>query len=319
MDKFDRIYQLHHMLKAHRHAVPYARLCDEMECAYSSLKRIVAEMRAYLGAPIVNRRGVGYFYDPTQTFELPGLWFNREELESLLAMHELMARIDPGLLAEGLAPVRRRVEALLAKMAPEAGERIERIRILPMNRRRADLPHFPRVAGAVLESRRLAFGYSARSTGEGEQREVSPQRLVHYRDNWYLDAFCHARGALRTFSLDCMRAVRALDTEAHEVDADELDRLLTGSYGIFAGRPEHEAVLRFSPYAARWVAEEQWHPEQRGRMLDDGRYELVIPYADATELIMDICRHGPEVEVLAPAGLRQAVAERLRRAADRYD
>lgn len=37
------------------------------------------------------------------------------------------------------------------------------------------------------------------------------------------------------------------------------------------------AVLRFTPQRARWVAEEQWHPQQQGRMLEDGSYELRIP------------------------------------------
>ena len=33
---------------------------------------------------------------------------------------------------------------------------------------------------------------------------------------------------------------------------------------------------------------------------------------NATELVMDVLRHGPEVEVLAPPELREAVRERLR-------
>jgi predicted DNA-binding transcriptional regulator YafY len=69
---------------------------------------------------------------------------------------------------------------------------------------------------------------------------------------------------------------------------------------------------------ARWVADERWHPQQHGRLLPDGRYRLEIPYHRADELILDILRYGPDVEVLAPADLRQAVAERLQRAAAIY-
>jgi predicted DNA-binding transcriptional regulator YafY len=36
------------------------------------------------------------------------------------------------------------------------------------------------------------------------EREVSPQRLVHYRDNWYLDAWCHLREDVRSFSIDAI-------------------------------------------------------------------------------------------------------------------
>jgi hypothetical protein len=32
-------------------------------------------------------------------------------------------------------------------------------------------------------------------------------------------------------------------------------------------------------------ADEQWHPQQAGRFLEDGRYELKVPYSDPRELI----------------------------------
>ncbi|MDT8429578.1 MAG: WYL domain-containing protein [Pseudomonadales bacterium] len=44
--------------------------------------------------------------------------------------------------------------------------------------------------------------YSSRSKEELSERWVSPQRLVYYRDNWYLDAWCHLREGLRMFSID---------------------------------------------------------------------------------------------------------------------
>ena len=69
---------------------------------------------------------------------------------------------------------------------------------------------------------------------------------------------------------------------------------------------------------ARWVADEQWHPRQTGRFLEDGRYELRVPYSDPRELVMDILRHGPDVEVMAPPELSAAVAETLRAASGQY-
>ena len=57
------------------------------------------------------------------------------------------------------------------------------------------------VAGALMR-RRLAIAYHGRERDATTVRKVSPQRLTHYRDNWYLDAWCHSRrglGALITF------------------------------------------------------------------------------------------------------------------------
>jgi predicted DNA-binding transcriptional regulator YafY len=105
-----------------------------------------------------------------------------------------------------------------------------------------------------------------------------------------------------------------LATDALELPEEALDAQLASGFGIFSGPPTATAVIRFSAIRARWVADETWHRHQAGAFLDDGRYELRIPYGDPTELIMEILKHVPEVEVVEPDELRQAVAERLRSA-----
>jgi predicted DNA-binding transcriptional regulator YafY len=76
--------------------------------------------------------------------------------------------------------------------------------------------------------------------------------------------------------------------------------------------------LRFTPERARWVASEQWHPQQEGQLQADGSYLLRIPYADHRELIMDILKHGTHCEVLRPVSLRQVVAEEVKGMAEKY-
>ena len=98
---------------------------------------------------------------------------------------------------------------------------------------------------------------------------------------------------------------------AIDVDEDILDRELESGYGIFSGVETNEAVLRFSPRLARWVSREQWHPDQKGEYDEAGFYLLRIPYSQDTELIMDILRHGADVEVLQPKQLRQKVIDRI--------
>ncbi len=87
----------------------------------------------------------------------------------------------------------------------------------------------------------------------------------------------------------------------------DLDTHLASSYGIFSGAPKAWATIRFSPKASRWVADERWHSKQEGRFLDDGRYELRVPYSNARELLMDVLRYGPDAEIVAPIPLRKAI------------
>ena len=321
MDLFDRIYELDRILRRARTPVSRAALQERLECSRATVGRIIGEARDYLGAPIeYDRRAGGYRYAPSEDgpFELPGLWFNASELHALLAAHQLLANAQPGLLEGDLAPLLARIERLLAARGLGKSEAARRIRILRMAARNADFRHFRTVAGALLARRRLALLYHGRARDELTRRQVSPQRLTHYRDNWYLDTWDHGARALRSFSVDRIRAARALAVGARDIPDADLDAHFASSYGIFAGKPSHMAVLRFSARSARWVADECWHPEQRGGFEEDGRYVLEIPYADSRELVGDILRHGPEVVVVSPVALREEVSRRLAAALANY-
>jgi proteasome accessory factor C len=54
------------------------------------------------------------------------------------------------------------------------------------------------------------------------------------------------------------------------------------------------------------------------QFLTDERYELRFPYRDSRELVMDILRHGAEVEAIAPETLRADVRRALEAALAQY-
>jgi predicted DNA-binding transcriptional regulator YafY len=148
---------------------------------------------------------------------------------------------------------------------------------------------------------------------------VSPQRLTHYRDNWYLDAWDHEREALRSFSVDRISAARTLDAAAKDLPDSELDQHLAASYGIFSGAPKGIATIVFSAKAARWVADEHWHSKQEGRFLADGSYQLKLPYSNARELLMDVLRYGADARIVEPESLRQQARTMLQLALSGYE
>lgn len=320
MDRFDRIFELNRILQGARRPVSRQRIQEELECSRATVKRLIEDMRLYLNAPIVyDREYNGYRYDQAEgaMYELPGLWFNASELHALLTVQQLLAGVQPGLLDQHLKPLQKRIRALLELRRPGSDGLTDRVRILQIAARAVGA-QFLTVAGALAQRQRLQIRYFSRGTDVHNERSISPQRLTYYRDNWYLDAWCHLRHGLRTFALDAIEGVQCLEEPAVEVSRAELDRHYASSYGIFAGIPEQVAVLRFSPERARWVAKEQWHRDQRGRFLQDGSYELAIPYSNQLELIMDVLKYGPDVEVMAPQGLRVEVQGRLRAAIARY-
>jgi predicted DNA-binding transcriptional regulator YafY len=221
------------------------------------------------------------------------------------------------LLGEHLAPLSHRVAELLEHKRLGLGEAAHRIRVLGMAARPAG-EWFQVLASATLQRRKLHLVYHGRDRDKVTERVVSPQRLVHYRDNWHVDGYCHLRRGLRTFSVDRVRKARELDEAADTISEKELDEYFASSYGIFSGKANKTAVLHFAAERARWVADERWHPNQVGQFLTDSSYELRIPYRDPRELVMDILRHGPDVVVVAPHALREEVAQCLRRALAQY-
>jgi len=323
MDRVSRIYKLHNILVNFRQPVSMRRLQEELGESQSSVKRCIDKMRTHLGAPIeYDRRRNGYFYDTQNgcAFELPGLWFNSAELYALLIAQQLLAEVQPGLFDGMIAPLRERIDKILVSGNLSTAAITQSISILRIGGRNVSNQHFQRIAATLLERKQLTIRYQKRS---GEQieisdRVVSPQRLVHYRDNWYLDAWCHKQHGLRTFALDSILEARSEKAKTKKIRQATLNAHYASGYGIFAGKAKGVAVLAFSPKQARWVANETWHPQQQGKFLADGCYELRLPYSHTPELVMDILKYGAEVEVVSPQLLRQEVAEKLREAAARY-
>ncbi len=322
MNKTERIFKIEQMVAAMQF-VTFQAMLDELEVSRSTLKRDLEYLRSRMKAPIVYDRGAGGYSmrrgrGAAERVEFPGLWFNASEAAALLTMHHLLAGIQPGMLARHIEPLRDRLKSLLESSDHSFQEIQRRVRIIHLGRRAAQPKFFEIVAGALFGRRRLKIDYYARRSDEVTTRDVSPQRLVCYRENWYLDAWCHLRNDLRSFSLDGIRKAGVLEDAAKNIPEADMEEFLAAGYGIFSGKKTTWAKLRFSPTAARWVGSEKWHSKQKTRTESDGSFVLEIPYSEDRELIMDILRYGPDVEVLAPAPLRLAVADQLKRASRHY-
>jgi len=321
MDKFDRIFELNKILCQRKTPISRSDLQQKLGCSRATVGRILEDMRDFLGAPIkYDRERNGYFYDRSEqpSYELPGLWLNPSELYALLISQKLLASVQPGLLETTLAPIRERISQILRHRHIGHPEIDKRLRILQIAARETHMENFQTITTALLERKQLHILYHGRARDKTTERDISPQRLIYYRNNWYLDAWCHERKGLRSFSLDRIRPVYISDKTAKEINEKNLQQHYADAYGIFAGQADKIARLRFSSRAAKWVADEQWHPQQTATVLATGEYDLNIPYNNPTELIMDLLKYGQDVEVLEPAELRQAIIERLQATLKHY-
>ena len=286
-----------------------------LEISAATFKRDIAKLRDQLHMPVHYERDTSrYRIDNTSTepaSALPGLWFTPDEILALLTMQHLLSQLDPGLLGPKLRPLKARLTQLMEANGLRSQDVSDRLRIVHAGKRTLTPRMFEAAAGATMARKRIRIVHTKRETGETLTREVSPQRLVHYRDNWYVDAWCHLREDLRSFSIDAIESVEVMNEAAKEVPPKEIDDKLGAGYGIFGGKPKAWATLRFTPQRARWVKGEEWHPLQESRVEVDGSYVLSVPYADDRELLGDILRFGADVEVMTPVNLRKRVQQQV--------
>jgi proteasome accessory factor C len=307
MDKFDRIQQLHRLFLKHHFPIPLGKIAQALECTSKTAKHAIDLLRDQLQAPLIYHPDTkGWQYDKTaDAFELPGLWLTADELHGLAAILQILNNMDEGLLGKEITVVEQHIKKLLNAKGVDITTFSHSVKYLSTRKRPVINRYFLVIVDALIHQKQLAIHYSDYA-GYTTQRTISPQTLVHYQENWYLDAWCHKRHALRSFMLPRISKVIKQAEASTVIPEDECKEHYQSSYGIFAGKAKHRAELRFYAPAAREAASIQWHPEQQTHWQGD-HYHIIIPYNDDRELIRDILKYGNNIEVIKPAALKNKI------------
>jgi len=317
----EKVYDVHRCLSLNRHGATKERLKQAAgSCSDSTLFRILRFMRTELGAPIGMKPRDGIFrYQEGVAYELPGIWLKGDELASLAELLHRLEELQAEFLSgAALRPFIEKLESLLKsrKVSPERMGR--KIRFLQTRAGKVDGNVFRTVMEALFNGERLFVRHEDRTSGALTDRMVSPQKMVRYRDNWYLDGYCHLRENLRSFALSGIREVRKSQDKSKEIPEEELQDHFASAYGIFGGRADKTAEILLTGIAARISAREPWHPSEERSSHPDGGLLLRIPYRDSRELIGDILRHAEDVEVLGPPELRTEIIKKLKKVSEKY-
>ena len=308
MSEIERYYA-YQTLFSGRRAIPKSEILKKLEISSATFKRDLTMFRDRLNTPIIYDRDLGGYKleNPDALQQLPGLWFSQEEALALMTIQTMIGQLEPGLLGPKLKPLQTRLNKIVETQGADAKTLSQRIRVVHAGKRRLPLKSFEIVAKATVDRKQIEIVHLNRQTGESIKRTISPQQLIHYRDNWYVDAWCHLRGGIRSFSIDAIENCILIDIEAKEIDSEQLQKQMQSGYGIFGGQAKAWAELKFTVERARWVQHEEWHPDQKGTLHKDGTYTLEVPYSDERELIGDILRMGSDVKVMGPAQLTKQV------------
>ena len=318
----ERLHRIKYMIQQ-RKCVPIEDFMSELEISKATFKRDLEYLRSRSKADIEYDRFLGGYKfkegSDINKIELTGIWFSEKEATALVLMQHLLSSLDQGgLIGPHIEPLTAIIDGILGQSETSAKELRKRIKVIGMGSRKNSIENFSEIGAALLKRNRLDIAYYSKGKDEDTTREISPQRLIYYRENWYLDAYCHLRNDLRSFAIDGIRSAVLTNKKAQELSEKECHDHFAESYGIFSGKATQRAKLRFTPEQARWVAGVHWHGQQVSSFDKEGYYILEFDYNQDPELVMDILKHGSGVEVIGPVGLKTRVKAELSKALGLY-
>ena len=194
-------------------------------------------------------------------------------------------------------------EAIVKLPADDAGDAVTASAPVPPGR----LEHLRAFREAQREHRKVRLRYHAGGDREPSQRIVCPYAIVFASGMWYTVAHCESSDGVRFFRLDRVEDVQLLDarfTPAPQASVEEI----VGQGRAFHSDGAGTLTLRYSARIARWIAEREGKP-----LAEDGTLTVEHPLADTDWAVRHVLQYGPDVTVLGPDEVRQAVVRRLER------
>ena len=282
------------------------RLAEEFEVSERMITADLEIIRHRLRFDLRSERGAGYYFVAVP--QLPSVSYSVPEALALVLAAEA-GRQTPGIPQGDLSSAIARLASIIPAELRVMVQRFANG--APVGDADNTYTHRQRMLAlcsqAVLSRRSLDLVYSAASRdGEETCRRVDPYAVFPYNRSWQLVGYCHLREAQRMFKIDRIQSATPLSTAFAPAADFDLVAFLNGGWGVMRGLdlPVEDIVLRFSPRAAAWIADEAWHPSQRLKREPDGALTFRVAIQQTPEFQRWVLQYGREVEVCAPESLR---------------
>lgn len=310
--KAHRLNDLIYRLETSERSLSLSFLSKELNCNEKTIRRYISELSDYRMAPYsIKNSKVDIDHTARQEKTLiNGYWLDKSHIDNLLQTYNLVNKLPKELAKLPHKKLKNTLKTLGAnpKDAHVLAPHIEIIPSLPV---KINQEIFQVLADALLEGKKATINHWNREQNTHTKRTISPQKLVFYKDQWYVDAYCHLSKAIRTFNLIAIDQANLLEKNANKISKKELKAHFEQSYGIFSGKDTAIAIIKFSPKMARWVSYCQWHSNQKIIKQEDDSIHLHIPYNNPTELVADILKWGEEAIILSPPQLQQYAKQKI--------
>lgn len=293
---------------------------ERFEVTQRTAYRDVEYFREQMQLPIgYDPKQRGYYYTEPNAPLPPMVTVTEGELVALYLAQRVLEQYQGTQFGALLAHAFEKISALLTD---EVSVDLDSLRegfsfhIGPPGRLEVEI--FEQASRALKERKGLAIEYLTQSRGEVTRRVVDPYHLHNHAGAWYLIGYDHRTRSVRTFHLSRVRKA-SVQQKVFERRADfDLRAYLREGFSMMRGETVERVAIRFDAYQARWIAERTWHPTERRERHPDGSLTLHFELSGLDGVRRWVMSYGPHAEVLAPASLRQEVAEAARRMARVY-
>jgi predicted DNA-binding transcriptional regulator YafY len=309
-------------LMARRGGVRSSELMERFELDARSLRRYLADLKE-LELPVLDEgRGDDRLITIDPRWRRTGVQLSLSEVLSLHFGRKLFNFLEGTSFAEDLEGAIERLEPAISRTHRDLARQLDTKFLAvpePAKDYRVASEVLDEIVTALVYNQPLDARYRTMTTGVETTRLLHPYTLATFRQGLYLFALDVEANQVKTYAVERFGDVIRRRTEHFAVPTGwRPEAHIAHAFGIISG-PAEEIEIAFAERVTAYVRERTWHPTQTFRTLPDGRLGLRMHVAASVELQTWVQGFGADAELLSPAGLRQRVAESLRKAAARYE
>lgn len=282
-------------------------LAEHFEVSLRTIYRDIDKI-SEAGVPIAATGGKGGGYYLMENYNLDNLFFNKNEIEPLVAVMENLK------LLFGKNQLFNDIVLKFETLNKREDQQYDKLSI--------DMSHFSMeqelreylflLNKAIEENRLLEFDYINRKM-EYSKRIVEPIQIEFDEGQWYIIGFCRVRKDYRRFKLVRIRNMKLGDSFIKKlISKEELKKIFTASYkknSIFV-------TLRFSNKIGEQLSE--YFSKNKIKLLDNGEYMVEGSFPNDEGLKKFILGFGNECEVISPQSLRKDMEEYIKKIYIKY-
>lgn len=172
---------------------------------------------------------------------------------------------------------------------------------------------------AMLDNSEIEISYRKYSGGDVSSYTLRPYAVKEDSKRWYIVAFCLEKSQMRVYGMDRIISLKVTDRHFVMPEGFDVDEIFSTSYGVYlsGGKPE-EIIFRATARETRYITDLPLHKSQK-LISSDTQGSIFSIFACPNEnLMMDLFRLSPRIEIISPEHIREEIGRRAAITAELY-